>query len=157
LIIRSARPDDLEALVELERRGIDGPWSPGQLRAELDLPVSLVLVAKDETGVSGYAVIRFMEPEAELLRLVVHPGYRRQGVAGQLLASVCMHAVDRGVETCFLEVRSSNVAALRLYQGLGFSVCGRRPNYFDRPVEDALLMKKEFSVCRRKDENNSGY
>jgi ribosomal-protein-alanine N-acetyltransferase len=83
-----------------------------------------------------------VEAQAELLDMRVLAAHRRQGVGGELLKHALGLFFAEGVSTCLLEVRAGNLAALALYEQLGFRVVGRREGYYlhDGQREDALLM-----------------
>ena len=119
------------------------PWTAAQVADELAHPLGLACGAEDEDGarLHGFALLRCLPPECELLRIAVHPGARRRGVAARLLTFALAECVDAGCDQCFLEVRASNQAALGLYAALGFQADGRRAHYYDHPVEDALLFR----------------
>jgi len=142
VIICRAEQTDLAQIAELERTAIASPWSRQQIEALLDHGTGLLLVARTETEMYGYAALQVMAPEAELLRIVVAPGRQRQGVGHRLLCSAWQRLEQAGVKDCFLEVRRSNTAARQLYAGHGFAACGIRPEYFRGPREDALVLKK---------------
>jgi ribosomal-protein-alanine N-acetyltransferase len=78
--------------------------------------------------------------ELHIHSLAVARAYRRQGVATELLRHVLADAAGHGARRATLEVRRSNEPALKLYETLGFSVSGSRPNYYSQPVEDALIL-----------------
>ena len=78
----------------------------------------------------------------EIFKIGVHPAFRQQGAGRQLLADALRWGKDCGVESCFLEVRSSSQDAIRFYRSSRFRVYGRRQDYYTAPVEDALLMKR---------------
>ena len=101
-----------------------------------------VAVAEREGQVCGFIVSRCVAGEIEVLNLASAPETRRQGVASALLGS--LDAAD-----VFLEVRESNTAARKLYEKLGFFVVGTRPEYYDDPVETALVMRlsRVASTC----------
>lgn len=140
--VRPARPDDLPALLRLERAGFDDPWSHRLLRDELAHPRSVVLVAADRDGAggepAGYAAWRTAAGEAELLRLAVDRRWRRMGVAAALLAAGDRALHEAGCDRCYLEVRDDNDAAIALYERLGFHRIGRRRGYYGGS-RDALL------------------
>ena len=75
--------------------------------------------------------------EREILNLAVEPSLRRRGVARRLLEEV----LSREEGTWFLEVRESNAAAIRLYEGLGFRPMGLRKNYYNDPSESGIVMR----------------
>lgn len=90
---------------------------------------------------AAYAAFRTVLDEAELLRVATRPEARRRGLARRLLERGFETLVERGVATCHLEVRDDNVAALRLYETLGFERVGRRPSYYADGCDAALLSK----------------
>ena len=122
------------------------PWTAAQVADELAHPLGLAFGAEDENGAEllGFALFRRLPPECELLRVAVHPRARRRGIAAGLLTFALAECADAGCAECFLEVRASNQAALGLYAALGFRENGRRPRYYDHPVEDALLFHREL-------------
>jgi len=65
------------------------------------------------------------------------------GIADQLL-NVFVRFGQANLAFLTLEVRPSNTPAVALYQKHGFQEAGRRPNYYDNPKEDALLLTREF-------------
>src|SRR5260221_3749578 len=84
---------------------------------------------------------RQVGPEAEIFDVAVDTAHRRQGFASLLLEAVLSTTKVHGANVIFLEVRESNVAALSLYKKFGFSVTGRRSNYYRDPAEAALLLR----------------
>jgi len=93
----------------------------------------------------GLAVLRAAAGEAELLTLAVSASERRRGVGATLLAQVFDWARARGAGEVFLEVADGNIAALALYEKLGFEQVGRRKDYYASPRGQkisALVMKR---------------
>jgi ribosomal-protein-alanine N-acetyltransferase len=80
--------------------------------------------------------------ESDMMNVAVHPDYRRKGYAEALVLALCDELKERGNTTLALEVRASNEPAKALYEKLGFTLAGRRPNYYRNPREDALILKK---------------
>lgn len=93
-----------------------------------------VFLAERAGTVAGFLVTRDIAGEVEVLNLATAPEARRQGVATALLESIA-------ADDIFLEVRESNMVARKLYEKLGFIVVGSRPEYYDDPVETALVMR----------------
>ncbi len=140
-MIRPALPEDLDALVALERAGFgETAWSRGSLRAQLEDPGSWVAVAPADGPVEASITVRIAVDEAELLRIVVLPEARRTGLARALIAAGTSWLEARGARRLFLEVSARNHAAEALYRGQGFVTCGRRRGYYG-PDEDALLLE----------------
>lgn len=90
--------------------------------------------------IAGILIGRIAADEFEILNLAVGKGCRRRGVATQLVAAALEHARTVGASQTYLEVRASNEGGIALYAGMGFAVCGRRPNYYRDPAEDAVLL-----------------
>jgi len=92
----------------------------------------------------GFLVARHLPPDWELENLVVAPGFRRKGLATQLLAALLTRAHETNSESVFLEVRESNQAARSLYAQHGFEENGRRRLYYANPTEDAVLYRLDL-------------
>jgi ribosomal-protein-alanine N-acetyltransferase len=90
--------------------------------------------------VAGILIARVAADEFEILNLAVGKARRRRGVATQLVGAALEYARTAGALKTYLEVRASNEGGIALYARMGFCVCGRRPNYYRNPAEDALLL-----------------
>ncbi len=138
--IRAMRRADLAAVVALELACGLSSWGVAGYEQELTNPAALLLTASLKQQFAGYFSGRVMADEFELLSLAIVPEFRRQGIARKLL-KVGLHELQtRGIQRCFLEVRAANLAAQRLYQECGFTLIGRRRNYYHHPVDDAVVM-----------------
>lgn len=101
-----------------------------------------------EGRVGGFVILQALQIacesgslECEIESVVVHPELRRQGLGRTLLQAAVAWCQDQGACFVRLEVRSSNLPAIRLYESLCFVANGRRPRYYESPLEDALLME----------------
>lgn len=110
--------------------------------------VFLVAVAPETGGggVTGYVIARAIADEGEILNLAVAPDGRRGGVGRALATEVLRVLGGRGVRDVFLEVRESNAGARALYAAHGFLEVGRRPRYYRRPVEDAIILRAAIAA-----------
>lgn len=133
-------------IAELEKLCFSAPWSRNSVASELNNPLSLWLVATDADTVAGYIGSQSVMGEADMMNVAVHPDYRRKGIGKQLVEALVASLKDNGVYSLTLEVRASNEPAIRLYDQLGFTQVGRRPNYYRNPREDALILRKEWEV-----------
>jgi len=139
--IRPAHSADLAPLTALEAECFTDPWSEEGFRELLAAPGSLMLVAIDPRDhLVGYLAARRILDESEILNLAVAVPWRRCGVARALLQGALVELRTRAVRRVFLEVRESNLAAQRLYGGLGFKPIGQRPNYYRSPRENGLVL-----------------
>lgn len=133
-------------IVELEKLCFSDPWSENSIRYELTNPLSLWLVAVEDDRVIGYIGSQTVLGEADMMNLAVRQEYRRHGVAEKLVLELVDALKKNGSHILMLEVRVSNAPAIALYEKLGFYQVGRRPNYYTKPKEDALILRKEWSV-----------
>jgi [ribosomal protein S18]-alanine N-acetyltransferase len=112
-----------------------------RFREELARPWSYAWVVRTEgdAPVVGFILTWHVADELHILSIATDPGHRRSGVGSTLLCTALDFARTKGVKRVFLEVRRSNVAAIRLYRAASFYILGvRRHYYFDD--EDAVEM-----------------
>ena len=133
-------------VAELEKLCFSDPWSENSVASELNNPLSLWLVALDDATVAGYVGSQSVQGEADMMNIAVHPDYRRKGIARQLVTELVAALAKKGVHRLALEVRASNAPAIALYEQLGFIQVGLRPNYYRNPKEDALILRKEWTL-----------
>ena len=134
------------AVAELDAACFSMPWSEFSIRSELTNPLALWLVAVDGDTLVGYIGSQSVMGEADMMNVAVNPGYRRQGIGEKLITELISKLKENQVYALTLEVRASNEAAIALYDKLGFAQVGRRPNYYRKPTEDGLILKKEWEV-----------
>jgi ribosomal-protein-alanine N-acetyltransferase len=118
------------------------PWSEASVRSELTNPLSLWLVAIENDMVAGYVGSQTVLDESDMMNVAVHPDHRRRGIAESLVTALCDSLKQKGSSSLTLEVRSSNLSAIALYEKLGFTQVGLRKNYYRNPKEDALILRK---------------
>ena len=94
---------------------------------------------------AGFLVARRLSSELEILNFAVESEWRRCGIGANLLGAALRWAQTFEATQAILEVRASNLAALRFYERHKFEVVGRRPRYYTAPVEDALLLTAPLS------------
>ncbi len=129
----------LDGAAELERLCFSEPWSREALSL-LTREGGFGIAALANGRVVAYGGMTYVLDEGSVTNIATHPEYRRQGLGRAVTARMLEEAVRRGLSSVFLEVRESNTAALALYEGLGFRVCGVRKNFYRRPTESALQM-----------------
>jgi ribosomal-protein-alanine N-acetyltransferase len=149
VVLEPAAEADAWALARLEERSYSSPWSVGEfLRAVRRGGRTLLLrdpraaAAEEERGIRAYCVFQVVADEVEIHNLAVHPEHRRQGLGRRILGLVLALAASKGARQAHLEVRAGNAAALGLYQSEGFEIVGGRREYYRRPVEDAVLLRR---------------
>ncbi|MGB9242100.1 MAG: ribosomal protein S18-alanine N-acetyltransferase [Candidatus Acidiferrales bacterium] len=103
-------------------------------------------VAESKNGeITGFIVARPIASDLEILNFAVRPTARRQGIGAALLDEALRWGSAFSAGQAFLEVRASNLAALRFYEQHKFQVTGRRPRYYTAPIEDALVLSAQLS------------
>jgi ribosomal-protein-alanine N-acetyltransferase len=144
--IRTCREADLPQVDEILKASPKAAgWSEDSLRQFFIHDQSTFLVASKGAEIQGFISGRRVADEAEILNLAVRVGHRRQAVGHKLVQSFLEQVGREGLTLVHLEVRQSNQAAIRLYEGTGFRVTGRRRGYYRDPVEDAILMARDVS------------
>lgn len=132
---------DLDAIVALQAESFTNPWTRDALLWELhNSDVTRIFVARDGDAVIAFCACWVVFDELHINTLAVAPARRREGIAAALLRHVMADAAASGARRATLEVRASNTAAIALYESLGFHVAARRPRYYTRPEEDALIL-----------------
>lgn len=133
-------------IAQLEKLCFSDPWSENSVASELNNRLSLWLVAMDGDTVAGYVGSQSVLDGADMMNIAVHPDYRRQSIGRTLVLALCDALREKGVQFLMLEVRQSNAPAIALYEQLGFEQVGLRPNYYRNPKENALILRKEWSL-----------
>jgi [ribosomal protein S18]-alanine N-acetyltransferase len=135
---------DLDAIERIERASYRTPWSRSMFASELAKPSSLSFGAVDETGaLVGYLVLSRYVDAWHVMNVAVAPEKRRQGVASALLRRLLEVTKDDTLRGYTLEVRVSNVGAIKLYERFGFVSKGVRRGYYTDNREDAVIMWRD--------------
>lgn len=133
----------VSAVAELERQNFSEPWPDIAVRGELTNKLALWLVALEDGEVVGYVGSQTVLQEADMMNIAVADTHRRRGIA-KMLVEELIRQLDAYQLT--LEVRASNAPAISLYEALGFQQVGLRKNYYRKPKEDALILRKEWKI-----------
>ena len=133
-------------IAELEKLCFNDPWSENSIASELDNRLSCWLVAIADDKVVGYVGSQTVLGETDMMNIAIHPDYRKQGIATELISALIEALNERGSHSLMLEVRASNEPAKSLYLKMGFDVVGIRKNYYRNPREDALILRKEWNL-----------
>jgi ribosomal-protein-alanine N-acetyltransferase len=134
------RPDDLDAVDEIERHSFKTPWPAQVFAEELTREWARVDVVRERGRVLGFVDDWLVQDEIHLLAIATHPDARRRGIARLLVDHLIALGRSRDSALITLEVRRTNVPALALYERAGFVLVGVRPRYYAEDNEDALVM-----------------
>ncbi len=135
---------DIETIIRLETLA-PSPWGRALIEDELNRDHCFTLVAVVAEEVVGWCCSRYLQDEAELLKISVAESWRRHSVARLMLAALEEQLRAVAVLTLYLEVRSENLPAVSFYRQAGFTATGRRINYYSQPRDDAVILRKPIS------------
>jgi len=133
---------DLDEILKIERTNFHDPWERSFFETELTYESSICLKLCKQNKIISYIIIRPLVDEVHILNLATHSSHKRKGMARKLLK----HAIDNLIsgKLLLLEVRNSNEAARKLYEGFGFQVLYKRKGYY-ADGEDALVMIRKLN------------
>jgi len=143
IIIRTMQFEDLNRVYEIENKSFPNPWPRAFFEHDLKSPQAMALVAEDKGVVIGYSIARCVDAGMHITNIAVDEKYQHQGVATQLMDRFENTAAQRSCNYAYLEVRTSNVAAINLYKTLGYSILYTRKLYYING-DDAYVMHKEL-------------
>ncbi len=141
--VRPLRPGDLEAIEQIERRAYPTPWSRSMFAGEIAKPSGICLGAFQGEDMLGYLIVARYVDAWHVMNVAVDEPHRRHGVARALMQRLFEETGDDPERGYTLEVRVSNLAAIRLYEQLGFVQTGIRRGYYTDNREDALIMWRD--------------
>ena len=149
--IREYGGHDMDAVMEIMNAAFDPTygeaWTRSQCAGILPMAGVTLRIAEDAAGaIAGFALIRAIADEAELLLIAVDPGAQHQGIGAALVDDFRAFAKSRGAGRLHLEVRDGN-SAIILYERAGFALVGRRRDYYrgrDGHKRDALTLALEL-------------
>ena len=144
MIYTEMKAEHVSQVAQLEKLCFADPWSELSIASELQNIWAYWVVAVCEDAVVGYIGSQSTIDETDVMNVAVHPDWRRQGIAENLIEKLIQELKNRGSHALMLEVRASNAPAISLYEKLGFSQIGLRKNYYRNPREDALILRKEW-------------
>jgi [ribosomal protein S18]-alanine N-acetyltransferase len=144
--IEPMRPSDLPSILEIERSTFPTPWTHENFVHEIERnPFACNRVVRSAGGeVEAYVNAWILDGEVKINNLAVRPARRGRGLGEALLTHLLELGKSLGCLGAMLEVRPTNLCALKLYHKLGFRTVGRRRRYYSDTGEDALVMRRDF-------------
>jgi [ribosomal protein S18]-alanine N-acetyltransferase len=149
-VMRAMRDGDVPEVVAIERASYQFPWSEGIFRDCLRVGYTCRVATLAGKQVAGYGVMSVGAGEAHILNLCVAEACRCHGLGRRLLELLIERAAAAGMKEAFLEVRPSNIAAIRLYLAHGFEQVGMRRGYYQAVGgrEDAAVLRLGLRAAR---------
>lgn len=139
------QPEDVDAIMPLERQAFADPWTRRMYLSDLtDNALATYRVIRSAEGsglppILGWGGFWLLVDEAHIATIASHPEHRGCGLGEWLVVDLMERALERGARVATLEVRASNLVAQKLYAKLGFDIVGTRRRYY-RDGEDGLIM-----------------
>ena len=146
VIIRRMLPEDLAEVCEIEKDNFSLPWSEKSFLESMEREDTVFLTAVTDEEVVGYLGCYCICGTGEITNVAVKSTHRRKGIGQLLLEKLYQEGAALECEEYFLEVRESNEAAIGLYTRQGFVKEGIRKNFYEMPVENALIMWNHFPL-----------
>ena len=143
IVFDRLRPEYLDSLSDLEKVCFTVPWSKKLFENDISNPMAYYVLAVLNNKVIGYCGLYKVLDEADITNIAVHPDFRGRGLAQMMLDNIFEHCKQNGILKTTLEVRESNINAIKLYEKKGFMVVGERKNYYSDNHETAILMTKQ--------------
>ena len=141
IIIENMKPHHLDGVVNIEKICFAHAWTRADLEQQLNLDTSHFAVATVDEKVVGYMGLQVFCGEGYVTNVAVLPDFRRMGIAKKLIE----YQMPNEMSFITLEVRESNLSAIKLYESCGFENVGIRPKFYTDPTENAIIMTKNFT------------
>ncbi|MDO4168226.1 MAG: ribosomal protein S18-alanine N-acetyltransferase [Eubacteriales bacterium] len=140
--IREMQEQDIEQVERIEKETFSVPWSEKSFIDACTTPENIYLVCIADGEVAGYCGLWTVLGEGNITNMAVSQHYRRKGVGKALMQEMEKRGRQKDVSVFFLEVRESNTPARTLYETMGYEQIGIRKRFYEKPVEDAVIMSK---------------
>ena len=140
--------NDLNSIKSTLISEFDDFWNYNILEQELKSEISHIFVAISNKEIIGFAAIKFILDEAELMNIATKKSYRKCGIGSNLLSFLIEYAKSHEINSINLEVNYKNLPAISLYKKYNFKKIGIRKKYYNN-VDDAVIMKKNLVGSRK--------
>lgn len=142
MTFREMLVEDLDQVVDIEQNLFSVPWTKKGFLTYLMKKDTMFFVVEEKERILGYCSMMTVLDEGDILNVAVRSDRQKEGIGQFLVDSMLRMAEMQGIRLVHLEVRQGNGIARRLYQRLGFKEDGLRRDYYENPVENAVLMTK---------------
>lgn len=140
--VRLMEEKDLEQVIAIEQSIFSMPWSMEDFKKSQNDTHNIYVVVDKESEILGYCGLWSVLDEGQITNVAVKEEARGCGLGYEMMKKLIGIGEERGLTSFTLEVRESNAPARKLYERLGFENAGIRPNFYDKPKENALIMWK---------------
>jgi len=146
LVIRQMQYEDIDMVLDIEKKSFTSPWSRLMFFDELQNPRAHYIVAEMSGIIVAYAGLWVIMDEGHITNIAVDPSYRMLKIGSRLMEEIFELARKNRLRGLTLEVRESNAAAISMYKNFGFKIEGLRKNYYSDTHENAFIMWHYFDV-----------
>lgn len=145
VLIHKLHEDSMSKILDIERQN-EFSWTDGMLRDCFNADYEIYGIIINQK-IIAFVIMHFISDEAEILNIAVDKNFRQQGYGRMLLQYILELSKQKNIKKIFLEVRISNIAAIYLYETLGFKKIAVRKNYYaaGKGREDAMIYKLIFN------------
>ena len=155
IVIEPMTKEHIPQVAEIEKQSFSMPWSKAAFLESFSYDHAVFLVAVDyepadkgceayadpcKARVAGYIGMYKVLNEGDITNIAVSPEYRGKGIGLSLMNALKELARNKNIGNLILEVRESNHTAIHLYERAGFLPVGIRRNFYEKPVENAIVM-----------------
>lgn len=140
--IKNMTLEHLENIKDVLNSEFDDFWNYNILKEELNSPNSCYIVAFLNNEIVGFAGIKFIVNEADIMNIVTKKTFRNQGIGKLLLENLIQLSKSLNLTSITLEVNEENAPAIHLYKKFGFEILGIRKNYYKNA--DGIIMTKKL-------------
>ena len=140
--INQMKLEDLDCIKNILLTDFDDFWNYDILKTELESKNSKYIKAKVGNEIVGFAGVKVVLEQADIMNIVTKKNYRNKGIGSLLLKSLIDICKDLNVSSIMLEVDENNLSVIHLYKNFGFEILSTRKNYYG--LNSALIMRKEF-------------
>jgi ribosomal-protein-alanine N-acetyltransferase len=143
ITIRQMRFDDIDKVYNLETELFPNPWPRSFFEHDLVLRNTIALIVEYRNKVIGYSLASCNDGKFHITNIAVNRGCQREGIGTELMNRLENFALDQGCTYAYLEVRTDNIAAIKMYKALGYTISRRHKLYYING-DDAYVMDKEL-------------
>jgi len=137
------RFDDIDKVYALEAALFPNPWPRSFFEHDLVLKNTIAFIVEYESNVVGYSLASCNNGKFHITNIAVNKECQREGIGTELMDRLEKIALDQGCTYAYLEVRTDNIAAIKMYEGRGYSIARRHELYYING-DDAYVMDKEL-------------
>ena len=151
------QPSDMRAVMSLEAISHSHPWTQGNFLDSLTAGhwaycIRPEMTAKAELAANlpalwGYCILYPAVDELHLLNITIDPILRRNGIGSRVMQAIEGIAIEQKMSRIILEVRPSNIPAVKLYERMGYAIIGVRRAYY--PADEATGIREDAGVMAK--------